>query len=60
MQQLVRLVGAVGVCHAAEDVVLLSLGRFLPVPIWALYLIGIALSTTVLTLVIRRFTLHGR
>ena len=60
MQQLVRLVGTVGVIHAGEDILLMSLGRFLPVPIWLLYLIGVALSTTLLTYIVRRLTLSER
>ena len=46
----------VAVVHALEDAVLLSLGRFLPVPIWAMYCIGIIISGTILTVVINRFT----
>ena len=60
MQQLARLVGTVGVIHAGEDILLMSLGRFLPVPIWLLYLIGVALSTTLLTYIIRRLTVEAR
>ena len=60
MQQLARLVGTVGVIHAVEDILLMSLGRFLPVPIWLLYLIGVALSTTLLTYIIRRRTGEAR
>lgn len=44
----------VAVVHGLEDVGLLSLGRFLPVPLWAMYLIGLTLSTTVLTLLVNR------
>ena len=46
----------VAVIHGLEDVALLSLGRFLPVPVWALYVIGVALSATVLTVLIGRLT----
>jgi hypothetical protein len=60
MQQLARLVGTVGVIHAGEDILLMSLGRFLPVPVWLLYLIGVALSTTLLTYIVRRLTLSER
>ena len=60
MQQLARLVGTVGVIHAGEDILLMSLGRFLPVPIWLLYLIGVTVSTTLLTFIIRRLTLGVR
>lgn len=60
MQQLARLVGTVGVIHAGEDILLMSLGRFLPVPVWLLYLIGVALSTTLLTYVVTRLTVRVR
>ena len=46
----------VAVIHSLEDVLLLSLGRFLPVPLWALYVIGIAVSTLLLTVLIGRIT----
>ena len=39
----------VAVVHGLEDVALLSLGRFLPVPIWAMYAIGLSVSIVVLT-----------
>ena len=60
MQQLARLVGTVGVIHAGEDILLMSLGRFLPVPVWLLYLIGILVSTTLLTFIVRRLTVGER
>ena len=60
MQQLARLVGTVGVIHAGEDILLMSLGRYLPVPVWLLYIIGVALSTTLLTYIIRRLTVEAR
>jgi membrane associated rhomboid family serine protease len=47
-----RLAGAVAVVHGLEDIGLLSLGRFLPVPIWAMYLIGLFISTVLLTFVV--------
>jgi hypothetical protein len=46
----------VAVIHGGEDVLLLSVGRFLPVPIWALYPIGIAVSAIVMTKLIQWFT----
>ena len=46
----------VAVIHGLEDVALLSLGRFLPVPVWALYVVGVAVSATVLTVLIGRLT----
>ena len=39
----------VAVVHGLEDVALLSLGRFLPVPIWAMYAIGLSVSIVILT-----------
>ena len=57
MRKLARLVGAIGVVHAAEDILLMSLGRWLPVPVWLLFLVGGVLSAFVLTFLIRRFTL---
>lgn len=59
MRQLARLVGAIGAVHAGEDILLMSLGRWLPVPVWSLYLIGILLSMTVLTFLLRRFSLNS-
>ena len=46
---------AVAVIHGAEDVLLLSVGRFLPVPVWALYPIGITISAIVMTKLIQWF-----
>ena len=54
MNSWLRVGGLVAVVHGLEDVGLLSLGRFLPVPLWAMYLIGLTLSTTVLTLLVNR------
>ena len=39
----------VTVVHGLEDVALLSLGRFLPVPVWAMYVIGLSASVLILT-----------
>ena len=41
------MVGFLGI-HTLEDVLLLSIGRFLPVPVWAMYTIGLLLSWLVL------------
>jgi|TARA_R110002020_G_scaffold21850_2_gene74041 hypothetical protein len=46
----------VTVVHGLEDVALLSMGRFLPVPVWAMYVIGIGVSVTILTVLINSFT----
>ena len=31
--------------HMVEDTILLSIGRFLPLPLWSVYVIGLSLST---------------
>ena len=41
------MVGFLGI-HTLEAVLLLSIGRFLPVPVWAMYTIGLLLSWLVL------------
>ena len=41
------MVGFLGI-HTLEDILLLSIGRFLPVPVWAMYTIGLLLSWLVL------------
>lgn len=56
MKRLASLVGVVGVIHAAEDIFLLSLGRWLEVDVWLLYVIGVGVSTTLLTIVINKIT----
>ena len=56
MRRLASLVGGVGVIHAAEDIFLLSLGRWLEVDVWLLYVIGVGISTTLLTIVINKIT----
>ena len=56
MRRLITIAGSVGVIHGAEDVALLSMGRFLPVPIWALYAIGLTVSMLLMTLLVNRLT----
>jgi len=58
MKGLAQLAGTVGVVHAGEDIILMSLGRWLPVPVWLLFLVGIIISTTVLTLLIQKLTIR--
>ena len=41
------------VAHTLEDIVLISIGRFLPVPIPALYAIGLGLSWLVMGRIIQ-------
>ena len=55
-----QLAGTVGVVHAGEDIILMSLGRWLPVPVWLLFLVGIIISTTVLTVLIQKLTIKAR
>ncbi|MFQ6027489.1 MAG: hypothetical protein ACE5Q6_08360 [Dehalococcoidia bacterium] len=40
--------------HVLEDAAVLSIGRFLPVPVWAMYPIGIGISSFFLAGVARR------
>ena len=56
MKSLAQLAGTVGVVHAGEDIMLMSLGRWLEVDVWLLFLIGVVISTTVLTIVINKIT----
>jgi len=44
---------AVLLVHTLEDIVLISIGRFLPVPIPALYAIGLGLSWLVMGRIIQ-------
>ena len=44
----------VTVVHGLEDVAFLSLGRFLPVPVWAMYAIGLTASVLILTNLLNR------
>ena len=60
MSRLLRLGGTVGVIHACEDVFLMSLGRWPDAPLWLLYIVGIAVSTILLTVIINRVTLKMR
>ena len=43
------LMAGVIAVHTIEDVILLSIGRFLPVPIWAMYAIGLLTSWLILS-----------
>ena len=56
MSRLFKMGLVVAVVHGLEDVALLSMGRFLPVPVWAMYCIGIGASVTIMTLLINSFT----
>ena len=60
MKGLAQLAGTVGGVHAGEDIILMSLGRWLPVPVWLLFLVGIIISTTVLTVLIQKLTIKVR
>ena len=50
----------VAVVHGLEDVALLSLGRFLPVPVWAMYLIGLSVSVVILTKLLNHLLCKAR
>lgn len=41
--------------HTAEDVLLLSIGKFLPVPTFWMYAIGLTTSWLVMSLLVKRF-----
>ena len=56
MSRLLKMGFMVTVVHGLEDVALLSMGRFLPVPVWAMYVIGIGVSVNILTVLINSFT----
>ena len=56
MSKWLRVGLLVSVVHGLEDIALLSIGRFLPVPVWAMYIIGIGASVTILTLLINKLT----
>jgi len=46
------------VAHTLEDILLISIGRFLPVPVPALYAIGLCLSWLVMGRVIQWVKTH--
>ena len=48
------MVGFVSV-HTLEDVVLLSIGRFLPVPLFAMYGLGLVISWLLMGCIVNRF-----
>ena len=54
MKRLLTLAGSVGLIHGLEDIRLLTMGRFLPVPVWALYVIGLSVSMILMTVIIDR------
>ena len=43
------LMAGVIAIHTLEDIVLLSIGRFLPVPVWAMYVVGLLTSWLILS-----------
>jgi VIT1/CCC1 family predicted Fe2+/Mn2+ transporter len=59
-RQSFELAAIVVVVHLLEDVTILSIGRFLPVPIWAVYSIGLGLSAVILTGVFQRLMRRWR
>ena len=53
------VLGVVGI-HTAEDILLLSIGKFLPVPTLWMYAIGLGTSWVVMSLLVKRFGVsHG-
>jgi hypothetical protein len=44
-----EIVGLMVVVHLLEDATILSIGRFLPVPVWLMYPIGMGVSAIILT-----------
>ena len=54
MNSWLKVGGLVAVVHGLEDVALLSMGRFLPVPVWAMYVIGLTASVLILTNLLNR------
>lgn len=51
------LLSFVGV-HTLEDIMLLSIGRFLPVPTLAMYAIGLIVSWIVMAALVKKFGGH--
>ena len=60
MKRLLTVVGSVGGIHGLEDVGLLTMGRFLPVPVWAMYAIGLGVSTTIMTFLVNHLTNNSK
>jgi hypothetical protein len=56
LKRLLTLAGSIGLIHGLEDICLLTMGRFLPVPIWAMYAIGLSVSMILMTIIIDRLT----
>lgn len=53
------LLSFVGV-HTLEDIMLLSIGRFLPVPTVAMYAIGLIVSWIVMAALVKKFGGHHK
>jgi hypothetical protein len=51
------ILGFVGI-HTAEDVLLLSIGKYLPVPTLWMYAIGLGTSWIVMSLLVKWFGVH--
>ena len=52
--QTVKLAAIVVVVHVLEDISILSIGRFLPVPLYIMYPVGLGVSAVILTGVMQR------
>ena len=48
-RQSFEIAAIVLIIHMLEDASILSIGRFLPVPVWLMYPIGMGLSAIILT-----------
>ena len=57
-RQSIELAAIVVVVHLLEDASILSIGRFLPVPLYIMYPVGLGISAGILTGVFQR--LMGR
>ena len=53
-RQSFEIAAIVLIIHMLEDASILSIGRFLPVPVWLMYPIGMGLSAIILTGVFQR------
>jgi hypothetical protein len=53
-RQSFELAAIVVIVHLLEDATILSIGRFLPAPIWIMYPVGLGISAIILTGVFQR------
>ena len=55
-RQSFEIAAVVIVIHLIEDISILSMGRFLPVPLYIMYPLGLGISALILTGIIQRIT----